>query len=314
MKIDPSILTHPKFVRLRRAVGTEALEHLIRIWGHCENARRGEFWKGADLNYVEIVAQWMGVPGFLGEALVSAGWIHVEGDSIRIHEWNQTNWRAVSAWTNGELGGRKPSKKKSVASRETGSRVRLLEPKPDADKVATGSEQKSQSEMIGNEMNNKPPTPNGHGSVAVPGDDPAGLAAFEVPSAEEVSEFVSTQQKPNMHTGAGPMPIDWAQRHRQRWEQEPEKTPRKWREVLSRWWAVDGAKRSFAGAKPSVWERTRSIEALRTAIAENPFNESGAAFIGNDFEQAQPDAWARGKAELGEMRRALRELEGGLAK
>lgn len=309
MKIDPSILTHPKFVRLKRAVGTEALEHLIRIWGHCENARRGEFWKGADATYVEIVAKWDGEEGVLFNALVSIGWIHVEDGAIRVHEWNQTNWRAVSAWTNGELGGRKPSRKPKVKDLGTEKRIRLPVSQPDGGEVATGSKQKSQSEMIGNEMNNSPLTPNGSADPSVPSDRGAGGSFFEVPSFIDVESFVASRQMPDM-TGAPPMDSAWAHRHRMRWESSPEKTPRDWRAQLIRWWLADGR---FAKKSGSVWEKTQSIEKLRKAIDEHPFNESGGAFVGHDYPESEPQKWLDGCNELAAMRKRLRELSQELA-
>lgn len=102
MKVEPELVNHPKYLRLKKAVGDGALEHLIRIWGHCETSRRGEYWRSADVEYLEIVAHWHGAPGLLFEQLRSGGWIVQSESGIRIHDWNDTNWRAVTNWKLGD--------------------------------------------------------------------------------------------------------------------------------------------------------------------------------------------------------------------
>lgn len=102
MKVEPEILDHPKFLRLKKAVGDIALEVLVRLWGHCEANQRGEYWRGADCEYVEIVARWNGQAGVLFGFLTAIGWVDAEEKGVRIHDWNDTNWRAVSNWKLGQ--------------------------------------------------------------------------------------------------------------------------------------------------------------------------------------------------------------------
>lgn len=106
MRIIPELLDHPKLIKLQKAVGDCALMHLMRIWGHCESNQKGEFWDGADPEYVEIVARWNGENGVLYAALVKCGFVDVVYNGVIIHDWNETNSRAVSNWSTGRKGGR----------------------------------------------------------------------------------------------------------------------------------------------------------------------------------------------------------------
>lgn len=107
MKVEPELMDHPKYLLLRRAVGEIALECLLRIWGHCESNKRGELWRGASPEYVEAVCRWKKRPGDLFIALERFGWVKAEGNAIRVHDWEKSNWRAVSNW---ELGSRPKAK------------------------------------------------------------------------------------------------------------------------------------------------------------------------------------------------------------
>ena len=109
MKVHAELVDHPKYLRLKRAVGEGALECLIRLWGHCESNQRGEYWKKADPEYVEHVCRWTGAQGVLFEALVASGWIDSKPQGISVHDWNETNWRAVFNWKIGRSGGRPQS-------------------------------------------------------------------------------------------------------------------------------------------------------------------------------------------------------------
>lgn len=121
MKIEPELPSHPKYLMLRAKIGPEALEYLIRLWGHCECSKRGEWWAGADSSYVEAVCQTRKRPGLVYAALLSGKWIHEDSQGgvsgVRIHQWNETNWRAVSNW---ELGSR-PKTKAHALVKPTGS-------------------------------------------------------------------------------------------------------------------------------------------------------------------------------------------------
>jgi hypothetical protein len=117
MKVDSGIFNHPKFLKLKLKVGDCALEALCRIWAHCENGQKGEYWRKADCDFVEMVADWKGVKSDLYAALAECGWIKEEAKGIRIHDWNLHNWRRVSNWALG----RRPKHPAKANGKPTGS-------------------------------------------------------------------------------------------------------------------------------------------------------------------------------------------------
>lgn len=108
MRVEVELLDHPKFIRLERRLGPEALKVLIRLWGHCQTSQRGEKWTGADAEYVEVVARWTGAPNACYDALVACGFVDVARNAVVIHDWNAFNSRAVTNWKIGAKGGRPP--------------------------------------------------------------------------------------------------------------------------------------------------------------------------------------------------------------
>jgi hypothetical protein len=98
MKVEGTIIIHPKYQRLKRVIGDRALEVLVRLWGHCEQGQKGEFWRGADESYLEAVAGWTGEPGKLAKALSVCGWVVKQPSGIRISNWARHNWRRVTNW------------------------------------------------------------------------------------------------------------------------------------------------------------------------------------------------------------------------
>jgi hypothetical protein len=117
MRIEVELLSHPKFLRLKKGVGQRALTSLVYLWGHCQSNMRGEVWrvKGDPATYVERTCHWTGKPRALYSALVQAGFIEPppteKGKTLRIHDWEQWNSRMIASWRNGQRGGRKPKPK-----------------------------------------------------------------------------------------------------------------------------------------------------------------------------------------------------------
>ena len=98
MNVELELLTHPKYRRLRKAVGPEAVEYLLRLWGHCGTNKRGERWPGADAFYVECVCDWQGTAGSLYTALLEARFIDVVNGCVVVHDWEDQNSFTVANW------------------------------------------------------------------------------------------------------------------------------------------------------------------------------------------------------------------------
>lgn len=322
MKLDPNLLQHPKYLRLFKIFGSDILTFLVRIWGHCEQSRRGEWWEGADDEYVEIVAGWTGSPGVLADALAAVRWIHREEGGIRIHDWDKTNWRAVTSWNAVGKGGRKtkseegPSRPKSQPSNGLDCNPRNLKPAKMSDPNIL-KDLRCQSELSGVELKGDdiaplPPV----ASEPPPAEPTDGLAAtsssgFEVPSEREVLDFITTTQ-PVLATGCPAIEPDWALAHQKRWQLRPEKTPGDWRGTLTRWWRADWAKglnRPGTEKAPGVWHMTKERDGLLEQIRDHPFNPGSSAFVGDEFRGAFPDRFSTGTQELVRLKGKLREIE-----
>lgn len=101
MRIEPELPDHPKFLRFKKIVGEGAMEYLIRLFGHCQNNQRGEFWAGADADYVEMICRWDREPGVLSQALTQCGkpgFLELTHDGVIVHDWNEMNSQAVANW------------------------------------------------------------------------------------------------------------------------------------------------------------------------------------------------------------------------
>jgi hypothetical protein len=116
VNVQPELHSHPKFLRLKRRIGDIAAEVLLRLWGHCQQNQRGEFWPGADPEYVEVVCGWAGEAGTLFKALTEGingrpGWIEMEEGGLRIHDWGATNAGLLHNWRVGATSGGRPKTK-----------------------------------------------------------------------------------------------------------------------------------------------------------------------------------------------------------
>ncbi len=120
MIVEPSLTTHPKFQMFKRALGDpQALEYLLRLWGHCQLMRRGENWGKMNADYIEAVCAWSGEQGKLFKALSSEfcgkpGWIKVSAKGeVIIVGWEEHNRHLVTLWDNASYGkrGGRPAKK-----------------------------------------------------------------------------------------------------------------------------------------------------------------------------------------------------------
>jgi len=119
MRVEPELPRHPKFLRLKRIAGERAMEFLVAIWGHCQSNQRGEFWAGADASYVEMICGWDGQEGALFKGLTECGkpgFVVVEKDGVRIHDWNEMNSQMVGNWQRNPFGrrGQKPTENPTV--------------------------------------------------------------------------------------------------------------------------------------------------------------------------------------------------------
>lgn len=98
MIVEPDLTNHPKFIQLKSLVGDVAMELLVRIWMHCQQNKRGQLWRGANSDYVEVVCAGRSRRGKLFTALRDCGWIHEREGGIEIHDWDKHNASLVARW------------------------------------------------------------------------------------------------------------------------------------------------------------------------------------------------------------------------
>lgn len=98
MIVEPDLTSHPKFVQLKARVGDVAMELLVRLWTHCQQNKRGQFWRGANSDYVEVVLAGRSRRGKLFTALRDCQWIHERDDGIEVHDWDKHNASLIARW------------------------------------------------------------------------------------------------------------------------------------------------------------------------------------------------------------------------
>ena len=94
IRLSVFFLDHPKTVKLKRRLGLEGVESLIRLWTWAAlNRPDGDI--GQDHDDIEIAARWDGEPGALVLALESLKWIDLRDGRYLLHDWQEHNpWAA----------------------------------------------------------------------------------------------------------------------------------------------------------------------------------------------------------------------------
>ena len=252
MIISPTIVNHPKFVALKSAIGDYAMEALVRIWAHCQEDQRAEFWAEKSPEYLEIIARWSGERLELWTALLRTGWVIEENGGIRVHEWNNYNSTLLRSW-NAVRNHRKkkPDDLKTIA-------------RPSSDDLATilPSSLSSLNEKIEKSVQKEEERSTG----------------IEVPSDAEVFGFI--QDWPGEPASATPtIPKDWAIQWLARMAGRRE-WPADWRRKLTADWRagfrdwLQGKKNGPADKpkKRALWEISKDISAVEKLMDEHPSN------------------------------------------
>jgi len=151
MIVDITFLDHPKTRRLRRLLDDKtAAEYVIRLWGHCQTAKKAVF-EFPDEAYLADICHFEGDPKKLVDALLDCRFIERDGTAIRVHQWEDYNSRMAASWENGFHGGR-PRKN----PRETQEPASVSAGEPEPNPRDTTNERTSERT---NEPTNEPPSP-----------------------------------------------------------------------------------------------------------------------------------------------------------
>lgn len=95
-RVKIGFLDHPKTVKLRRRLGSTAVECFLRLWEYCSipgNDRTNGDLRGLSNEDIAIAAKWDGDEGddAFVNALAEIGFLDKNGDGWTIHQWEEHN-------------------------------------------------------------------------------------------------------------------------------------------------------------------------------------------------------------------------------
>jgi hypothetical protein len=102
------------------ALGDEkAPMYIMRLWSHCQDRRAGEF--VMPTRGLKAQCRYDGDAEAFERALVDAGFIEREGDTVRVLGWAEKNASLFAAWENGHKGGRPRKNPNETHGKPTGN-------------------------------------------------------------------------------------------------------------------------------------------------------------------------------------------------
>ncbi len=111
MIVTPDFLDHWKTQLLVDKLGGDESAPLkvIRLWSHCQNRRKNIF-PAMTSATLKAVCHYLGDADKLESAMLEAGFLLRDGDTLIVHEWDQYNASLFANWSNGKKGGRPKNK------------------------------------------------------------------------------------------------------------------------------------------------------------------------------------------------------------
>ncbi len=102
-RVKASFVDHPKTNRLRRAIGENAVDYLLRLWSFAAQQRPNGALTGMEAAEIADVCRWAGEPEVLLAALLDgpvggAGYLERDDDGVLwLHDWQEEQpWVATS--------------------------------------------------------------------------------------------------------------------------------------------------------------------------------------------------------------------------
>ena len=97
IRLSIGFFDHPKTVKLKRKLGLEGVEALLRLWMYAAQYRPGGTFTNMDLDDIEIAVRWAGQAGELVKTLLEVRFLERAGDLYRLHDWIDHNGYASGA-------------------------------------------------------------------------------------------------------------------------------------------------------------------------------------------------------------------------
>lgn len=291
MIVQPSLLGHVKFLRLKKLIGECAAEVLLRLWGYCQQATHGQRLGNASSDDIELLCAWGGTPGALYEALVRSRWIDVNDDgSLCAHGWDEHNAQLRAAWQNGEEKKQRAAEAKAAAeaAKKAASDAQATLPKLPikGERLILSNLLLSSSEGV-------------QGATAAPPE-------FQLPSEAEVLAAAAAWPGDMARAIPGAIPEAWVLGWLNYRLRDPSRFPGDWQGDMTRSFVRDWVK-GLPDARGSTVPKTKTpfalktqLDALEIRIKEHPGNPDSNSCSGDPSEQATEDfrELKRSRAEL----------------
>jgi hypothetical protein len=87
IRLDVTLPTHPKFVRLRRKCGPRSMEHLVRFWLEVAKAKWSGVLEGWGCEDIEAAADWDGEAGMFCRSMIEVGMLEDKEGTYSVHDW-----------------------------------------------------------------------------------------------------------------------------------------------------------------------------------------------------------------------------------
>jgi hypothetical protein len=318
MIVEPTILRSPKYLALKKALGSRgdrALEYLVALWAHCQEDQRGGNWGKMGPEYVELIAGWEGKSGELYTILSTpgiqgkSGWVEDRNGRIVIHDWHEHNKSLLNSWKSGRFGGRPRKNLPETRGLAEGNRT-----------GTGGASEKRREEKSREDVNNslshsavaERPTSN----IQAPKNFQGSRSEAHFPEAEWPSSAVWLAYCSHIGLAQWKAEREWANQERLRWKGITDW--KKHASYIRTLWQQDGApanppSRSAVNGSGNVkktaspWEKKQKREALERVLAEHPGNPQGK-YSGEPTTAERNDYRARVK-ELVELDREIAKGE-----
>lgn len=104
--VDPDFLDHWRTRCVVDYLSDEmAPLYIMRLWGHCQERKSDRFLM--PVRGLKAQCRFPGEAQLLEDALIEAGFIERDGDTIIVRGWAEKNASLLAAWANGAKGGRR---------------------------------------------------------------------------------------------------------------------------------------------------------------------------------------------------------------
>ena len=91
IRISLGFLDHPKTIKLKRILGSESIECLLRLWSFAAQYKPSGKFNSLTEEDLEIASQWHGESGKFLSTLKTIGLIEKNGGELELHDWIDHN-------------------------------------------------------------------------------------------------------------------------------------------------------------------------------------------------------------------------------